>query len=82
MTVSFLTPEDYPPLMAGSGPSAPAAPATPLKYSDYCAGAAIVSASIGTSAWLLANHPEIGAIFGVVTGALTALSQWLQSKGD
>lgn len=60
------------------------APSTtaPLKYSDYLAGAGIVSGIIGTSAFLVENDPRVAAYAGILTTILIALSQWLQSKGD
>ena len=61
---------------------------TPLKYSDYLAGAAIVTGTIGTSSFiqgLVTNYPSayliVGAA-GLVTTVFVSLSQWLQSKGD
>ena len=56
--------------------------ATPLKYSDYLAGAAIVTGIIGSAEFLQSTHPEIVGYAGIATTILVALSQWLQSKGD
>jgi len=58
------------------------APATPLKYSDWAAGAAIVTGAIGTSATFAFSHPEADGYFLLATTVFAALSQWLQSKGD
>ena len=64
------------------GAAALPAVATPLKYSDYLAGAAIVTGIIGGYNAFQAAHPELSGYFLVATTALVALSQWLQSKGD
>lgn len=56
--------------------------ATPLKYSDYLAGAAIVTGAIGSYNAFQAAHPELSGWFLAATTAFVALSQWLQSKGD
>ncbi|MCI4320574.1 MAG: hypothetical protein L3K23_10690 [Thermoplasmata archaeon] len=56
--------------------------ATPLKYSDYLAGAAIVSGLIGASQFLQGTHPEVVGWAGLAGTIFVALSQWLQSKGD
>ncbi len=56
--------------------------ATPLKYSDYLSGAAIVSGAIGASQFLQGQSPTLVGYALVGTTALVALSQWLQSKGD
>jgi hypothetical protein len=66
--------------MSGS-PTPPAAPSS-LKYSDYLAGAAIVTGTIGAYNAFQAAHPELSGWFIAATTALVALSQWLQSKGD
>ena len=55
---------------------------TPLKYSDYATGAAILTGIVGTSIYLEAAHPTLVAYALIATTALTAISQWLQSKGD
>ena len=57
-------------------------PATPLKYSDYLAGAGIVSGIVGASVFLQGTHPELVGYAGLATTAFVALSQFLQSKGD
>lgn len=57
-------------------------PATPLKYSDWLAGAAIVTGVIGGYNAFQAAHPELSGYFIAATTGLIALSQWLQSKGD
>ena len=57
----------------------------PLHYSDYLAGAAIVTGIIGASVFvanLQPNGSEIVGLAGLLTTAFVALSQWLQSKGD
>jgi hypothetical protein len=60
----------------------PPPPALPLKYSDWLAGAAIVTGVIGSYNAFQAAHPELSGYFIAATTALVALSQWLQSKGD
>lgn len=60
----------------------PPAPATPMKYSDWLAGAAIGTGAIGASGSFAFAHPELAGYFLLATTALVALSQWLQSKGD
>ena len=55
---------------------------TPLKYSDYLAGAGIITGLIGSSEFLQGQHPEVVGYAGLATTAFIALSQWLQSKGD
>ncbi len=57
---------------------------TPLKYSDYLQGAAIVTGIVGASTFLLntPNGTEITGVAVLLTTILAALSQWLQSKGD
>ena len=62
--------------------SANLTPATPLKYSDYLAGSAIVTGVVGASAFLQNEHTEIVGLALLATTGLTALSQFLQSKGD
>lgn len=64
----------------GATPVAP----TPLKYSDYLQGAAIVTGIVGASTFLLhtPNGAEITGVAVLLTTILAALSQWLQSKGD
>ncbi len=54
----------------------------PMKYSDYCAGAAIVVGTVGSAAFVVESDPHLAALLGVATTALVALSQFLQSKGD
>jgi hypothetical protein len=56
--------------------------ATPLKYSDYLAGGAIVTGLIGSAGSFAFDHPELAGYFLLATTIFTALSQWLQSKGD
>ena len=60
----------------------PAAPATPLKYSDYLAGAAIVGGVVAASTFVLQHDPDLASEIGLFDTAAVALSQWLQSKGD
>lgn len=57
-------------------------PATSLKYSDYLAGAAIVTGLIGSAGSFAFAHPELAGYFVIATTVFVALSQWLQSKGD
>ena len=62
----------------------------PLKYSDYLAGAAIVTGILGSATFAsdLTGVISGGAILaivgvsGVLTTIFVSLSQWLQSKGD
>lgn len=67
----------------GAMPGPSPAP-TPLKYSDYLAGAAIVTGIVGASAFVQSGFQgsNIVGFAGLGTTILTALSQWLQSKGD
>jgi hypothetical protein len=60
------------------------APSSPLKYSDYLQGAAIVTGIIGASSFIggFSNGVEITGISVLLTTIFAALSQWLQSKGD
>jgi hypothetical protein len=53
-----------------------------LKYSDYLAGGAIVTGLIGSAGSFAFDHPELAGYFLLATTIFTALSQWLQSKGD
>lgn len=69
--------------------TAGAPPATPLRYSDYLAGAAIVTGIVGGSTFVssLTGHgSDVGTtvvgVAGLLTTIFTTLSQWLQSKGD
>ena len=61
----------------------PTAP-TKLKYSDYCAGAAIVTGIVGASQFVATGFTGglVVGYAGLLTTILTALSQWLQTKGD
>lgn len=62
----------------------------PLKYSDYLAGAAIVTGivagSFGGSGVVGVVEPHTALVVsffgGMLTTAFVSLSQWLQSKGD
>ena len=58
--------------------------ANKLSYSDYAAGAAIVTGVIGGSTFVLGepHGAEITGLAIVLTTMLTALSAWLKSKGD
>jgi len=60
----------------------PAAPATPLKYSDYLAGAAIVLGIVAGSAFVGQHDANLASEIGIGVTIATAMSQWLQSKGD
>lgn len=57
-------------------------PATPLAYSDYLTGGAIVSGAIGASEFLQNLHPEIVGYAGLATTILVLLAAWLRAKGD
>lgn len=63
-------------------------PISTLKYSDYCAGAAIVTGAVGSSSFILGlqsttvSGTEIAGGALLLTTIFTTLSQWLQSKGD
>lgn len=66
----------------GTQSTGTASPPTALKYSDYLAGAGIVSGIVAASQFLQGAHPEFVGYAGLATTAFIALSQWLQSKGD